>query len=277
MRTIRVLIACESSGRVRKAFEERGHFARSVDLLPTEQLSQEVQYRGAYGCINHEEYEAGCEDCEHDEPWCHAHGMYAYECPCLGPTEDEASYADDCEQGARHLAADLFTVEDVESYDLLIAHPTCTRLTNSGVRWLHVPPPGKTLAQMWSDLDVAAAFYCAVRDLPIRCKAIENPVMHKYARDRIRPGYRQVVQPWWFGDPAFKATGFELVNLPPLVPTNRLTPPKAGTPEHVQWSMVHRASPGPDRWKIRSRTFAGVASAMAEQWGAPTQAMRRAS
>jgi hypothetical protein len=153
-------------------------------------------------------------------------------------------------------------------WDLMIAHPPCTRLTNSGVRWLHVPPVGKTLEQMWDELEAAADFYRAVRDAPIRHKAIENPLMHKYASERVKLGHRQVVQPWWFGEPAFKATGLELYNLPDLQPTNKLTPPASRTPEHAAWSKVHRASPGPDRWKDRSRTYRGVAEAMADQWGA---------
>lgn len=264
---MRVLVACEFSGTVRDAFERRGHFVRSVDLLPTEKLTTPVKFRADFGCVAHEQYTPGCEDCEYDEPWCHEHGQPAYECTCLGPTEDEAEYADSCEHGARHLAGDIFSLDDIQSYDLLIAHPPCTRLTNSGVRWLHVPPPGKTLQEMWDGLDAAAEFYRRVRALPIRRKAIENPVMHKYARERIQIGARQVVQPWWFGDRAFKATGFELIHLPPLLPTNRLTPPASNTDEHKAWSQIHRASPGPDRWKIRSRTFQGIADAMAAQWG----------
>lgn len=154
-------------------------------------------------------------------------------------------------------------------WDLMVAHPPCTRLTNSGVRWLHVPPPGRTVEEMWAELDAAAEFYRVIRDAPIPRKAIENPLMHKYARERIQLGQRQVVQPWWFGEPAFKATGFELIGLPPLQATNRLTPPPSGTPEHRQWSKVHMASPGPDRWKERSRTLPGVARAMAAQWAGP--------
>lgn len=159
--------------------------------------------------------------------------------------------------------------EQGRRFDLMIAHPPCTRLTNSGVRWLKVPPPGRTLKSMWQELESAAAFYRALqRAEGILHKAIENPIMHCYARERIPMlGQRQVVQPWWFGDEAFKATGLELINLPPLVPTNRLTPPPSGTAEHARWSKVHRASPGPDRWKERSRTYPGLADAMAEQWG----------
>lgn len=148
-------------------------------------------------------------------------------------------------------------------------HPPCTRLCNSGVRWLHVPPPGRTPADMWAELDQGAALFSACWQAPIERVAIENPVMHKHARVRLpadlpRP---QIVQPWWFGEPFFKATGFYLRGLPQLAPTDRLTPPKAGTEEHKRWSAVHRAPPGPDRWRFRSRTFEGVAAACAAQWG----------
>lgn len=152
-------------------------------------------------------------------------------------------------------------------WDLGIFHPPCTRLTNSGVRWLHAPPPGKTKDEMWHELEEAVKFYKALRDAPIPKKALENPIMHKYARELIGSTKRQVVQPWWFGEEAFKATGFELIGLPELKATNRLTPPKPGTDEHKAWSKIHRASPGPNRWKERSRTFEGIANAMAEQWG----------
>jgi hypothetical protein len=120
---------------------------------------------------------------------------------------------------------------------------------------------------MWLDLFEGAAFYRELRDAPIAHKGLENPIMHKYARAIIQPCNRQIVQPWWFGDKAFKATGFELINLPELIPTNKLTPPKSGTQEHKDWSVIHRASPGPNRRRDRSATFPGIARAMAEQWG----------
>lgn len=102
-----------------------------------------------------------------------------------------------------------------------------------------------------------------------RSIAIENPVMHRHAKERIRNYQKpaQTVQPWWFGEPAFKATSFYLRGLLPLAATDRLEPPKAGTDVHKRWSQVHRASPGADRWKIRSKTYAGIAAAMALQWG----------
>lgn len=205
---MRILIACEYSGRVRESFAARGHDVVSVDFLPTE------------------------------VPGNHYQG-------------DVLEYLD----------------KNVHMFDMMIAHPPCTRLANSGVRWLHKPPEGKTVEGMWEDLHKGAMFYKILRDAPIPRKAIENPVMHKYAKELIKPGHRQVVQPWWFGEEAFKATGFELIGLPDLVATNKLIPPKSGTLEHRQWSKVHMASPSPDRWKDRSRTYEGIARAMAEQWG----------
>jgi hypothetical protein len=203
---VKVLIACEESGRVRDAFLALGHDAISCDLEDTR--SPGPHYKGDVRDI-------------------------------LG-----------------------------DGWDLMIAHPECTRLTNAGVRWLiNAPPPGRTFPEMWTSLFDAAEFYRALRDAPIPRKAIENPIMHKYARDLCRPGPRQVVQPWWFGEEAFKATGLELINLPPLVPTNKLTPPKPGTEEHKNWSFIHRMTPGPNRKRDRSVTFQGIAEAMAMQWG----------
>lgn len=154
-----------------------------------------------------------------------------------------------------------------DEWDLLIGHPECTRLTNAGVRWLRKPNKGKTLVQMWRELFAAAEFYDTLRNAPIPRKALENPVMHKHARELLNVQKRQVVQPWWFGDKAFKATGWELFNLPPLVPTNKLKPPEKGSEEHKRWSWVHRMSPGPNRAKERSRFHPGMAKAMSEQWG----------
>lgn len=196
---MRALVACETSGVVRRALAARGWDAWSVDLLPSEDRSN------------------------------------------------------------RHIIGD---VRDYlhDGWDLLaVIHPPCTRLCNSGVRWLTKPPPGRTRDDMWRDLDDAAGLFSACLNAPIHHRCIENPIMHRHARERIaglpRP---QIVQPWWFGDPAFKAT--------------RLVPPAPGTDEHKRWSAVHRAPPGPDRWKFRSRTFEGIASAMADQWTRAVQA-----
>lgn len=144
---------------------------------------------------------------------------------------------------------------------LVVAHPPCTRLCNSGVRWLHRPPKGKTLDQMWRELDEGAALFSDLWNAPIPLRAVENPVMHRYAKERIR-NYRppaQTVQPWQFGHGETKATCLWLHDLPTLRPTNVV---------EGREQRVHREPPGPDRWKKRSITYTGIADAMAAQWGA---------
>jgi hypothetical protein len=168
----------------------------------------------------------------------------------------------------RHITGDVRDHLN-DGWDLLaVMHPPCTRLCNSGVRWLSAPPLGRTLDEMWRELDEAAQLVADCWAAPIPRKALENPVMHGHARERLpmlpKP---QIVQPWWFGEPFFKATGFYLDGLPPLRPTNKLTPPAADTPEHRAWSKVHRMPPGPRRAIERAATFPGLAQAAAEQWG----------
>jgi hypothetical protein len=211
MTPMRILIGCETSGVMRRAFAARGHDVWSCDLLAAEDGSN------------------------------------------------------------RHIRGDIRDHLH-DGWDMLaVMHPPCTRLCNSGVRWLHVPPPGRTAAEMQAELEAGAALFSDCWRAPIPRVAIENPVMHRHARallpaDLPKP---QIVQPWWFGEPFFKATGFYLRGLAPLTATNRLTPPrKAQEPErHKAWSAIHRAPPGPDRWKFRSRSFTGIAEACANQWG----------
>jgi len=168
----------------------------------------------------------------------------------------------------RHIQDDVRNVLHLGWDLVIVCNPPCTRLCNSGVRWLSVPPPGKTVAQMWAELDDGVDLFNACINAPVPRVAVENPVMHGHARERVKGWVKpQIVQPWWFGDRAFKATGFYLRGLPPLQPSDKLTPPKAGTDAHKVWSAIHRASPGPDRAKFRSRTFPGVAAAAASQWG----------
>jgi hypothetical protein len=152
---------------------------------------------------------------------------------------------------------------------IVVAHPPCTRLCNSGVRWLTRPPAGRTVEDVWAELEDGVALFTAALQAPAPRVVIENPVMHRHARERIpgAPRASQWIQPWWFGDPHFKRTGLWLRGVPKLVPTNRLTPPARGTAEHKAWSKIHRASPGPDRWRLRSLTPPGLADAMADQWG----------
>ncbi|EMA2479586.1 hypothetical protein U2G54_000999 [Vibrio fluvialis] len=165
-----------------------------------------------------------------------------------------------------HIQHDAVEVAYSGRWDMMIAHPPCTRLCNAGVRWLREPPKGKSLVELWKEFFDGVELYMNLRNAPIPKIAIENPIMHCYAKEALGVIDRHVVQPWWFGDKAFKATGFELINLPTLKPTNKLIPPKPGTDEHKQWSFVHRMSPGRERSKARSKTFYGLAQAMAEQW-----------
>jgi hypothetical protein len=151
---------------------------------------------------------------------------------------------------------------------LMVAHPPCTRLCNSGVRWLHCPPPGRTRDEMWRELDEGAALFGDFWNAPIERVCVENPIMHRHARERIdnyaEPA--QIVQPWWFGEPQFKGIGLYLRNLNRLVQDNALTPPAPGTDEHKRWSKIHRMPGGKHQKTRRSRFFPAVARAMASQW-----------
>jgi hypothetical protein len=140
----------------------------------------------------------------------------------------------------------------LDGWDLGIFHPPCTRLTNSGVRWLHE-------RDLWTELDESAAFFRELLDAPIAIIAVENPIPHKYALERIGRKYDQIIQPWQFGHGEVKATCLWLRNLPHLVPTNIV---------EGRVARVHREAPHPDRWKRRSITLPGIAQAFAEQWGA---------
>jgi hypothetical protein len=154
-------------------------------------------------------------------------------------------------------------------WDMMIAHPPCTYLCNSGVKHLYIggkKKNGKDLDR-WGLMYEAVGFYRKILNAKIYMKCIENPVMHPYASNLLKIRNRQVVQPWWFGDKTFKATGFELENLSHLIPTNKLIPPKPGTEEHKRWSWVHRLPPSKDRARLRSTTQPGIAKAMAAQWG----------
>ncbi len=189
---MKVLVACEFSGVVRRAFAAKGHDAWSCDLLPAEDRSN------------------------------------------------------------RHIVGDARDILN-DGWDLLaVFHPPCTRLCNSGVRWL-------AERNLWADLDDAAALFSAFWNAPIERIAVENPIMHRHAKERI-VNYRppaQTLQPWQYGHGETKATCLWLKNLPSLVPTNIV----AGREQRV-----FRLPPSPDRWKERSRTFTGFADAMANQW-----------
>ena len=150
--------------------------------------------------------------------------------------------------GWKHLQGD---VRDYlrRDWDLMIAHPPCTHLAVSGARWFK---------DKRKEQEEALEFVRLLLSAPIQRIALENPVSVISTQIR-KPD--QIIQPWQFGHPETKATCLWLKNLPPLKPTKIVKGREA---------RVHRVSPGPDRWKERSRTLPGIAAAMAEQWGEVT-------
>lgn len=199
---MRVLVACEYSGRVREAFRRLGHDAWSCDLLPS---------------------------------------------------DDNSPY---------HIRGDVLEVL-ADGWDLMIAHPPCTYLTNAGVTWLTRQTGRKKL------MVDGAEFFKKLLNAPIPKIAVENPIMHKYAVEIIGRRQDQVVQPWMFGHRERKATCLWLKNLPKLQPTNDVKTEMLKLPKNKQ-QRLHYLPPSKDRWKIRSTTFQGIADAMAEQWGKST-------
>jgi hypothetical protein len=149
------------------------------------------------------------------------------------------------ERPGPHHQGDVFDIIN-DGWDLMIAHPPCTHLAVSGARW-------------WKDkLDEQAEalwFVAQLMGAPIPRIAIENPIS-KISTAIRKPD--QIVQPWQFGHGETKATCLWLRGLPKLVPTQVVPGREA---------RIHKMSPGPDRWKERSRTYQGIADAMAAQWG----------
>lgn len=156
------------------------------------------------------------------------------------------------ERPGPHIQGDVKNILKME-WDMLIAHPPCTFLCNSGSRWM-VDNPDRQ-----EECRKAARFFLALlnaRSIPLR--AVENPIPHKYAMKYIKKKYDQIVHPWQFGHGETKSTCLWLTGLPPLIPTGIVD---------AREPKIHRASPGPNRWKERSRTYTGMAEAMAQQWG----------
>ena len=202
---MRVLVACEESQEVCKAFRALGHEAYSCDIQP----------------------------CSGGHPEWHIQG-------------------DVLEHIRNH----------AEEYDMMLAFPPCTHLAVSGARWF------KDKAREQKE---AIEFFMALANSPIEKICIENPVGIMSTKYR-KPD--QYVQPWQFGHPEPKKTGFWLKNLPPLQPTKIVEPKYLYFTSKKNKSGVSRYSPkwgalgpGVDRGKIRSKTYAGIAEAMAKQWG----------
>lgn len=171
-----------------------------------------------------------------------ARGFDAWSCDLL-PTENPG----------QHICGDVLSVLD-DGWDLMIAHPPCTHLAVSGARWF---------SEKQKEQAAAIEFFIALANAPIGKIAIENPVCIMSSRWR-KPD--QIIQPWQFGHGETKATCLWLKNLPPLQPSNVV---------EGREPRVHYTSPGPDRWKERSRTLPGIAAAMAAQWTLDTPAEMR--
>lgn len=176
-----------------------------------------------------------------------ARGHDAWSCDLL-PTESQG----------QHIQGDLR--EALKQYwDFIGFHTDCTYMTNSGVRWL------KTRPERWPLLrEACELFNLCLRDP--RPGYLENPVPHKYAVGLLDRNYDQTIQPHMFGHLEVKRTCLWLKNIRPLIMTQDVKKQTFALP-YKDRAKVHYASPGPNRWKVRSRTMTGIGKAMAKQWG----------
>jgi hypothetical protein len=158
-----------------------------------------------------------------------------------------------------HYQGNVLDIID-EDWDLMIAHPPCTYLANSGVRWLH-EKDGR-----WEKMQKAARFFKTLLEADIPMIAVENPIPHKYAVEIIGRKYDQIIHPYEFGHPETKATCLWLKNLPELKGTKNVKKEMERLPDKEK-HRIHYMSPSKNRSKERSRTYKGVAHAMAAQWG----------
>ena len=165
-----------------------------------------------------------------------------------------------------HYQGDVFDIIN-QGWDMMIAHPPCTYLCVSGLHW------NKRVEGRDAKTDEALEFVKRLLDAPIHRIALENPV--GCISKRIRKP-EQIIQPYEYGDDAAKKTCLWLKNLPKLRPTDRVRGRKVKTPSGKiveRWSNQcdnygqDKTPPSPDRWKIRSKTWQGIADAMASQWG----------
>lgn len=144
-----------------------------------------------------------------------------------------------------------------QNWDLIIAHPPCTYLSNAGSRWLYKQGTRDKDTERWENMRDGCDFFSLFLNHPCPRIAIENPIQHKHAREIIGVPYTQTIQPYEYGHPETKRTCLWLKGLPKLVPTDVV---------EGRAPRVHYESPGPDRWMRRSRTLPGLAKAFASQW-----------
>lgn len=160
------------------------------------------------------------------------------------------------EKPGNHVTGDVLEILD-RGWDLMIAHPPCTYLCSSGLHW-NTRRPGRA-----AKTEEALAFVKALLDAPIKHIALENPIGCISSRIR-KPD--QIVQPWQFGHAESKGTCLWLKNLPLLVPTCIVPKPSCGYWNNQTPSGQNKLGPSEDRWLERSRTYVGIAKAMAERW-----------
>lgn len=155
-------------------------------------------------------------------------------------------------------------------WDLLVAHPPCTYLCNSGVWALSAKDKltGKLrFPDRQKQLQDAGRFFKEILETPYADRvAVENPIMHKYAVSLVGRKHDQLVHPWQHGHNESKATGLWLRNLPNITPTNIIPLPAHGYRDNQTPSGQNKLGPSKDRWDKRSATYSGIAKAMAEQW-----------
>lgn len=221
-KNMKVLVACEESQEVCKAFRKNGHEAFSCDIL----------------------------ECSGGHPEWHIMG------DCLPLLNGKCEFI--TMDGKEHFID--------EKWDLIIAHPPCTYLTLTANSWYDIEKYGNKARNRYKERYKAIVFFMRFIDADCDCIAVENPV------GIMSTAYRKpdcIVHPYYFGDDAKKKTCFWLKNLPPLTATNMIEPTTVKT-EHGTDSPWHAYSwnlPPAERARMRSKTFPGMAKAMAEQWG----------
>lgn len=188
-------------------------------------------------------------------------GFDAWSCDLL-PSDTMSPY---------HIQGDVIDVIYNEHWDIGIFHPPCTYMCNSGVSWLYRDPKSYVDGMYvnkdrWEKMKSATKFFNRLYGSGVEHIAIENPIMHGYAKRLIGAEPTQIVQPWMFGHLEKKATCLWLKGLPTLIPTSNLKAETDALPKREQ-QRLHYLPPSKDRWKIRSTTFEGIAKAMANQWG----------
>ena len=165
-----------------------------------------------------------------------------------------------------HIEAPVQSVLHMK-WDLMVAHPPCTYMANSGAKHLYLgmkKENGRN-EERWKSMAEAAAFFRMLLNTDIPHIAIENPVMLGHAAELVGKPFTQSIQPWQFGHMEVKRTCLWLKNLPPLLTSHDVYHEMMKLP-YGERAKVHHETPGPDRWKNRSRTYPGIAVAMADQW-----------